>query len=144
MLTDAQYLLILNTPFVYLTHPGPLIIPDGTTVHANSNMINAHTEEVILFRKVTGIKQDLLQQIFATVKKEYLAGIQNCTTHSIRNTVADVLTHLQENYGQLMPHKILERQDIVKKMTYHPQDPIATVFSAFKEFLEFADRTITS
>ena len=36
VLADAQYALISNTPFVYPTCP--LIIPDGTTAHANSNM----------------------------------------------------------------------------------------------------------
>ena len=41
-----------------------------------------------------------------------------------------VLAHLQEKYGQLMPHELLERKDIAKKTTYHPQDPIITVFSA--------------
>ena len=44
LLTDAQYTLISPTPFFYPTHPGPIIIPDGTTTHANSNMRIAHTE----------------------------------------------------------------------------------------------------
>ena len=38
VLTNAQYVLISNTPFVYLTHLGLLIIPDGTATHMNSNM----------------------------------------------------------------------------------------------------------
>ena len=53
--------------------------------------------------------------------------------------MADVLTHLQDNYSQLMPHKIIERKDIVKKTTYNPQEPIATILSAVKELLEFAN-----
>ena len=36
VLEDVQYSLILPTPFVYSTHLGPLIIPDGTTTHAIS------------------------------------------------------------------------------------------------------------
>ena len=54
------------------------------------------------------------------------------------------LNHLQENYGQLMPHKLFERKDIVKKTTYHTQDLIVTVFSAVEEILEFANITGTS
>ena len=38
VLTDAQYALISPIPFVYLTHTGPIIVPDVTTSHANSNM----------------------------------------------------------------------------------------------------------
>ena len=38
VLPDAQYALISNTPFVYLTKLGPPIILDGTDAHANLNM----------------------------------------------------------------------------------------------------------
>ena len=55
--------------------------------------------------------------------------------------MAGVLTHLQENYGQLMPHKILEQEDIVKKTNYNPRDPIAIVLSAVEELLNFSDIT---
>ena len=51
VLTNLKYALNYNTPFVYPTHPGPLIIMDGTTAHANSNMIISHTKEVRLFLK---------------------------------------------------------------------------------------------
>ena len=43
-----------------------------------------------------------------------------------------------------MPHELLEREDIVKKVIYNPRDPIATVFSAVKELLEFANITGSS
>ena len=49
VLSDAQYAHILNTPFVYPTRLSPLIIPDDTTAHANSNTRTAHTKEVRLF-----------------------------------------------------------------------------------------------
>ena len=44
LLIDAQYELISPTPFVYSTHLGPIIIPDGTTAHTNSNLQIAHNE----------------------------------------------------------------------------------------------------
>ena len=40
--------------------------------------------------------------------------------------------HLQDNYGQLMPHELLESEDIVKKMIYNLRNPITTVFSVFE------------
>ena len=43
-----------------------------------------------------------------------------------------------------MTYELLEQEDIVKKTIYNPHEPIATVFSAVKEFLEFADITGTS
>ena len=62
MLTNAQYALISPTPFVYLTHLGPITIQDGTTAHANSNMQIAHTDKVRMFREVTGVKQSLVKK----------------------------------------------------------------------------------
>ena len=143
MLTKSQYALIPPTPFVYLDHPGPLIISDGTTAHANSNMRITHTKEVCLFREVTVVEQALVQQIIGTFEEEYLADIRNRTTNSINDTVAGVLIHQQNNYGWFMPHKLLELEDIFKKTTYNPRNPIKTMFSAVKELLELIFISIT-
>ena len=116
MLTDAQCTLISPTPFVYQTHPGLIIIPDGTIYHANSNTQIAHTEKVRLFREVKGVEQALVI-FFATVKEAHLADIRNRTKNSINDTVVDVLTHLQDNYSKLMTHKLLEREEIFNKTT---------------------------
>ena len=102
-----------------------------------------HTKEMGLFQEVTGVKQALVQQIVATVEEAYLADIHNQTTNSTEDTVADVLTHFQDNYGQLMPHKILEHEYIIKNMTYNHWDPIETILSAVKELFEFANITGT-
>ena len=85
-----------------------------------------------------------MQQIVGTIEEVYLADICNRTTNSINNTVVGVLTHLHDNYGQLMPHELLQREDIVKKTIYNPRDLIATMFSAVEELLEFSDITGTS
>ena len=79
---------------------------------------------------MTAVDQSLVQQIFATVEEDYLADICNRITNSINDTVADVLTQLQYNYGQLMPHELLERKDIIKNTTYKPRETIATIFSS--------------
>ena len=57
----------------------------------------------------------------------------------MNNTVAEVLTHLQDNYIQLMPHELLVQKYIIKKMTYHPQELIAIIFSSIKELLELSN-----
>ena len=51
-------------------------------------------------------------------KEAYLVDISNRMKNSINNTVADVITHLQDNYGQLIPHELPESKDIFKKTTY--------------------------
>ena len=141
VLTDLKYVLIYPTPFVHSTHPDPLFTPDGTTARAISNMRITHTKEVRMFYEVTGVEQALTQQIVCTVKKVYLADIRNRTTNSINDIMLGVLTHLQENYGQLMPQNLLERKDIVKMTNYNPHKPILTMFCAVDELLKFPDIT---
>ena len=102
-----------------------------------------HTEEVHLFHKVTRIKQALLQHILSTVGESYLSDIRNFTINSINETVVIVLTHLQENYRHIMPHKPLEHKGIIKKTSYHPHKPIPVVFSKVKELLGFSNITRT-
>ena len=144
LLANAQYALILNTLFVYPTHPGPLIIPDGNTAHMKSNMCIAHTKVVHLLCEVTVVDQALAPNIVSTVEEAYLTDIRNRTTNPINDNVANLLTNLQENYGQLMSHELLEHKGTVKKTNHHSHEPIASVFSIIEEILEFADIDRTS
>ena len=68
-----------------------------------------HNEALRLFCEVMGVEKSNTNKIITTVDESYLADNHNKTTNSINDTVADVLTHLQENYGQKMPHELLGR-----------------------------------
>ena len=117
VLTDEKYGLISPTPLVYLTHPGLLIIPDSPHELQHA---------------------DIAHQGSATFSRSDGSRASSCTTNSFhghrivihrypqpdnkstKNNVADVLTYLQGNYGQLIKHKLLEHKETVKKMTYNP------------------------
>ena len=105
------------------------IIPDGISAYSKSKMWIAHNEEVGLFQEVRGLEQALVQKIVATVKEAYLEDIHNQTTNSIQDTMADELTQFQDNYGQLMPHKLLKREYIIKNMTYNHRDTVLIYIS---------------
>ena len=70
---------------------------------------------------MTGVNHALVQQIFATAKEAYLTDIYNHTKNYINITVNDLLNRLQDNYGQLIPHKLLKRKEIVNNTTYYLQ-----------------------
>ena len=92
----------------------------------------AHTKKVRLFQEVMGVEQALVHKIIYTSEEAHLVDICNRTTNYIYNTVTDVLTHLQDNYVQLMPHELLERKYIIKKAIFNPQYPISTLFSTIE------------
>ena len=82
MAISEYFSLTLNirffiTPFVYLNHPGPLIVPYGTTAHINSKMRIKHTKAARLLREVMGVEQSFIQKIITTVEETYLAYIQH-------------------------------------------------------------------
>ena len=97
-----------------------------------------------LFCEVTRVEQYLVKKIFSPAEEAYIVYIQNRNTNPTNDTVVDVLTHPKENYGQLMPHKILEREDIVNKTSYHLRETFALLFYTIKELLDFSDITGTS
>ena len=90
-----------------------------------------------------GVEQALVQKIICTAEEAYLVDIRNRTTKPFNDTVADVINRLQDNYGQLMPHALLKREEIVKKTTYYPRELIVTIFSTVKKLLKFSDITRT-
>jgi hypothetical protein len=57
VLSDAQYAILTNQPFVRSAHPGPLVIPAGTTAVMATAMKDAHVEAIRLFRKVKALKK---------------------------------------------------------------------------------------
>ena len=141
VLTESEYTLISNTPLIYLSRPGPLIITAGTTALINYTMRITHTKAVPLFFEVTGIEQAPIQHIITTVDKTYIYYICNQTTNLINYAVADVITHIQDIYVQPMSHELLKYQETVKNAICCPHEPIASIFSAVEELLEFADIT---
>ena len=59
-----------------------------------------------------------MQKNVGMVKEAYISDIRNRTTNLVNDTVAGVLTYLQENYGQFIPHELLYREEIVKETNY--------------------------
>ena len=46
ILSPAEYALLSNTPFERPDHPGPLVIPPGTTNYMSTNLKDAHNERL--------------------------------------------------------------------------------------------------
>ena len=128
VLTAAQYSDIYNTVFTRPSHLGPLAIPPVSTVVQRITLRDDHVEDLQVFREVMGVEQALIQKIVATIDATYLTDIQYRTTNSINISVLDLIVHLQDTYGTLMPHDFQEKEDEAKKMVYNPRDPTASVF----------------
>jgi hypothetical protein len=139
VLSDAQYALLTNQAFVRPAHPGPLVIPAGTTAVMATAMKDAHVEEIRLFREVQGVEKALIQQIVQAVEAPYLIALRERTSNSLRGTVNAILDHLQTVYGRVSPQMLEDRDQELRNMTYNTKYPIDIVFNAVEDFVDFAD-----
>jgi hypothetical protein len=139
VLSDAQYALLTNQPFVRPLHPGTLAIPDGTTGPMSTVMKEAHHERLRLFREVQGVEKALIQQIIQAIEPPYLASIRDRASNSIRGTVHEVLEHLRIVYGRVSPQMLEDRAEELRTMSYNTQHPVDIVFNAVEDYADFAE-----
>jgi hypothetical protein len=139
VLSDAQYAILTNQPFTRPAHPGPLVIPAGTTAVMATAMKDAHVEQIRLFREVQGVEKALIQQIVQAVEAPYLIALRERSSNSLRGTVTDILEHLHTVYGRVSPQMLEDRDQELRNMTYNTKYPIDIVFNAVEDFVDFAE-----
>jgi hypothetical protein len=139
VLSDAQYALLTNQPFVRPVHPGPLAIAAGTTAPMAAVMKEAHSEQIRLFREVQGVEKALIQQIVQAVEAPYLIALRERSSNSLRGTVTQILEHLQTVYGRVSPQMLEDHEQELRNMTYNTKYPIDIVFNAVEDYVDYAE-----
>jgi hypothetical protein len=139
VLSDAQYALLTAVPFIRPIFPGALVVPPLTTGPMATVLKEAHQENIRLFREVQGVEKALIQQIVQAVEAPYLSSIRDRDSNSLRGTVYEILTYLQEVYGRVSPQMLEDRDNDLRSMVYNPQQPIDVVFNAVEDYVDFAD-----
>ena len=143
VLSPRRYSLLSNAKYVQPQHPGPLVIPAGSTQDIAHTMKEQHTERLRVFREVTGVEQALKQQIVTAVEPQYLEALRNPTTGRITAPVYDVIRHLFQIYDKVTPQLLYEQEQKVQQMVYDPQHPIDGGFTAINDLVNFSDAAST-
>jgi hypothetical protein len=139
VLSDAQYAILTDQPFVRPVFPGALNIPAGTTAPMATVLKEAHQEAIRIFREVQGVDKALIQQIVQAVEAPYLSSIRDRASNSLRGSVYEILTYLQDVYGRVSPQMLEDRDNELRNMVYNTQQPIDIVFNAVEDYVDFAD-----
>jgi hypothetical protein len=140
VLSDAQHALLTALPFIRPIFLGALVVPPNTSGPMAAAMKEeAHQERIQLFREVQGVEKALIQQILQAVEAPYLSSIRDRDSNSLRGTVHDILTHLQEVCGRVSPQMLEDRDNDLRSKVYDPQQPIDIVFNAVEDYVDFAD-----
>ena len=101
-----RYNLLSNVPFVTPNHPGPLVIPRGTTQHVAATMRDLHQEQIRVFTEVHAVNQALKQQITQAIEPDYLNALHDRTSNSINAPVFEVLDFLGNTYGKVTEEQL--------------------------------------
>jgi len=78
VLSPAQFDLISDVPFVRPVHPGPLVIPAGTTAAMSTILRDQHAEALRQFREVQSVEKALIKQTVAAIDETYFAVTRSC------------------------------------------------------------------
>ena len=83
VLSQIEYALLSNEPYVRPLHPAPLVTPQGTTHHESMRLTKEHGEDIRLFREMLDAEKALIKQIVAAIGKDYLKELCNAGTDTI-------------------------------------------------------------
>ena len=143
VLPPHTYAMISDTPFVQPAHPGPLVIPPGTTGPMATVLREQHQESVRLFREVTGVEKALKQQIIKAIEQQWLLAITDRNSQSLTGTVAQILEFLFETYGYVSTTMLEKKADSFREFDYHPRQPVDLVFNTVEDLVDYADMANT-
>ena len=59
VLSPGDYALVSPVPYICPVHPGPIVIPPGTTQHVAISLRDAHKKEVSLFHQTVDLENSL-------------------------------------------------------------------------------------
>ena len=133
VLNPIRYALISPVPYVRPVHPGPLVIPPGTTQHESTRLRNEHKELIKLYRETVDVEKSMIKQVVATIDSKYLKPLRNADSNSINVPLHDVLDFLFARYGKVTGDTLDDFEEKVKNMSYHPSEPLVTVFNQIED-----------
>ena len=110
--------MISNAEYHRANRPGQYIIPAGTTQHMARTISDQYTEHMRSFREMIRVENALKQQIVAAVEPQYLLALRNSTTGKLNGTIAEIIKHLFQVYGQVTPQTLFKQEQKVQQMTY--------------------------
>ena len=131
--TPVEYATVNVTPYVTPLHPGPLIIPVGSTQHAATRLREDHHENIRLYRESLDIKMALTKQIVQAIEHKYLNGLRNRVTTTITSTPQDILAYLFSRYGIVEDDYLTEQELKVRDMQYELLDPLVTMYDSIED-----------
>ena len=138
VLSDAEYANISPTPFVAPAYPAPLAIPAHATQVQAFEARSRHEEAKRLYYECQNVEKALQRHIQDAIEDKYLEHLVDEDTQLIHDDIPDILDYLMENYGRVRSEEVTEQYEDIRKMSFHPADPMITLFGPIEKLEKLA------
>ena len=101
IMSDATYLLVSTTAFVYQPNPGSLPhIPTDATAVISYELVRQHKAALQMFHEVQHTARALKQQLIESFDAIYTDGLRDPNFSFTGTTAITIITHLYDFFGQ--------------------------------------------
>ena len=134
---DAEYNQITGYTYTKPTHPGQLKIKENTPLHKAIIMQESNNEKLNLFCEINAIESAIKSQIVTAINPMYFNELKNNSTATIEHTIARMVMHFFQQYGQVPYHQLQEELK-VRNFVYNISDPPIIRFNAIEDLLNLS------
>ena len=144
---DVYQTLVPNAdPNLQPDNPGCLQLELGMAQYEIDQARDEHADKTGVFCKVIGVERALCQQLVMAIKPKYLQALWTPGTNKLTQTIPEIFYHLFSRYGDVTPQDLTDLTARVKILSFHPQEPVNTIFSEIDNLaktLEYTNAKIT-
>ena len=140
ILTTGQWNSIpLTAPFVKPVNPG--VFSTTVTINAGIAIERANWED--------NVRRYNKYQLFESTLKIYLLThliFRNSITNAVEKPIAEIRQYLYDEYGEITPEQMMDKEEEIKRYVFDPMQSISTVFNAitaYKDLCELSGESIT-
>ena len=134
VVTPEEYAMVPATiPYIRPVHPGPLVIPTGTSQVLATGLREDHKEKVRLFREVNDVERRIIKQVVQAIDTTYLKTLRNSNTNTITCKIPTIFQYLYQNYGLINDDQLTEAETKLRSFQYDVLDPLVKVFDEVEE-----------
>ena len=139
IMSDATYLLVANSSFLFPPNPGLLpTIPTGSTAADTYEMVRQHKVNLTTYREVHNTDRALKQIIIETFDDIYTDDLRDPNIGFTGTTAMALLTHLYDLFGNITAAD-LAKNDENMVTPYDSSTPITKLFSQIEEAVAYAE-----
>ena len=133
VLSDEEYALISNVPYIEPEHPGAIVLPVACSERTENRRRDEHEKALALFHETLNLKNALKKQLSEAIDDLYLEELRDPTTNTILLGIPEILEHLFNNYGDIDADAITEKETEIRNMTFTISDPLSKLYKQIED-----------